>query len=794
MTTAASVSIPAGPPARTATERLCLHCGTPAAGDFCCMGCSGAHALISGLGLESYYKMRDTAARPVGTADDGQVAWSEFVQTEVTGQCRVELVVDGMHCAACLWLIEHALRSKPFVTRAQLSATTRRLLLEWRGNARQVDDLAATITHLGYRCLPLTRDAVGQAGAAEEKSLLRSMGVAGFAAANIMLLSVSVWSGHVFDMGVWTRDFLHAVSALIAIPAIAYAGLPFFRSAAFALRQGRSNMDVPISIGVVLAVLVSLAELLRSGPHAYFDAAVTLLFFLLVGRYLETRARGFARRTAQRLLAWTVQPVSVQTETGVIQRSAQRVAVGDRVILAAGERVPVDGVVRSGYSAVDASMISGETLPQAVAPGAQVFAGAINIDAPLTIEVTATGSATLIGEMVRLMEAAEQGRSRFVRLSEKVARYYAPVVHVTALLAFFGWVFLGGADWRSALLIAAAVLIITCPCALALAVPVVQVVASGRLMKSGILMKSATALERAAVIDTIVFDKTGTLTLGLPRLVDANSIESATVQMAARLAARSRHPLCRALVAAGPDVSPLDGVEEVPGNGLRWQDAQGEYRLGHARFVGVSDAGSDSYSELWFSRPGAVPYRLRFQDDLRSDAIEVVARLKQEGLRLLVLSGDRIEAVRTAAETLGIPEWQAGIDPRGKAAAITALKAEGRRVLMVGDGLNDAVALALADASLSPASGLDIAQNAADAVFQGDRLAAIPEFLAVAQSSHRLAFQNLALALAYNLFAVPLAIAGFVTPLIAAIAMSGSSLLVVGNALRLDWFRPGGAP
>lgn len=774
-------------------KALCLHCAAPvSAGEsFCCSGCSGAHALIRGLGLEGYYRLRD-AGRPVGDASGESVAWGEFVQTMEAGRCHAELIIDGMHCAACLWLIEHALRSRPFVTKAQVSAATRRLVLEWKGDAALIDELAAMVARLGYRCLPLTPDAVEQAGVAEEKALLRSLGVAGFAAANIMLLSVAVWSGHVGEMGTWTRDLLHAMSAVIAIPAIAYAGLPFFRSAAAALRQGRSNMDVPISIGVILAALVSLAEMLRSGPHAYFDAAVTLLFFLLIGRYLETRARGYARRTAQQLLAWTVQPVSVQTESGIVQRPAQRVAIGDRVILAAGERVPVDGLILSGQSAIDASLVNGESLPQPVAPGARVFAGAINIDAPLTVEVTATGSATLIGGIVRLMEAAEQGRSRFVRLSEKVARYYAPVVHLTALLSFLGWVLIGNADWRSALLIAAAVLIITCPCALALAVPAVQVAASSRLMKSGILMKSATALERAAAIDTIVFDKTGTLTVGRPRLVGEGASGAETLRLAARLAARSRHPLCRALVAAaGPDILPLDGVEEVSGSGMRWIGEAGEWCLGHARFAGAVTVEGDGYSELWFSRPGLPPHRFRFTDDLRPDAAETIESLRRRGLQLLILSGDRADAVQPVAEATGIKTWRAGVDPSGKADAIADLKSRGHHVLMVGDGLNDAIALTLADASLSPASGIDVAQNAVDAVFQGDRLAAVPEFLDVSQASRRFAIQNLALALAYNLVAVPLAIAGMVTPLIAAVAMSGSSLLVVGNALRLSWFRPG---
>jgi len=772
---------------RAAPQEACAHCGEPAtkAGErFCCTGCAGAHALITGLGLDQYYRLRDKAA-PVARPEDGVVDWREFTETLSDNRQRLTVLVGDLQCAACLWLIEHALRAQPMVTRVQISGATRRLVMEWTGDVAEADRLVGTVARLGYRCLPAGSDASAE-GLAEERGLLRAMAVAGFAAANIMLFSVSVWSGHANAMDPATRDLFHGISALIAIPAIAYAGRPFFRSAAHALRHGRSNMDVPISIGVTLAVLVSIAELAQSGPHAYFDAAVTLLFFLLVGRYLDLRARGFARRTAQQLLAWTTRPVTVKTAAGLVHRPATRVMIGESVLVAAGERIGVDGIVTEGCSSIDASLLTGESLPQAVSNGNAVHAGAVNIDAPLTLRVTAVGDATLVGEMTRLMEAAEQGRSRFVRLAEKVSRWYAPVVHLTALLSFIGWVYLGGADIRSAILISAAVLIITCPCALALAVPVVQVVASGRLMRAGVLLKSATALERAATIDTVVFDKTGTLTLGRPRLVAPDNEAAALLPLAASLAARSKHPLCCALLAAAPAYEARADVREVPAQGLVCETVDGEIRLGNARFVDVTAQDEDGYSVLWLARPGHAPVCFRFADDLRSDAATVIAALRAQGKRLLILSGDHAGAVRRVAEVVGITEWQAGIDPRGKAEVIAALKREGRHVLMVGDGLNDAVALASADASLSPASGLELAQNAADAVFQGDRLDAVLDVLAVARQNRRLALQNLGLALGYNLFAVPLAIAGLVTPLIAAIAMSSSSLIVVANALRLD--------
>jgi Cu2+-exporting ATPase len=396
------------------------------------------------------------------------------------------------------------------------------------------------------------------------------------------------------------------------------------------------------------------------------------------------------------------------------------------------------------------------------------------------------GERTLLAEIVRMMEVAEQGRAKYVALADRVARWYAPVVHVAALSTFLGWTFGMGAPWQQALLNAVAVLIITCPCALALAVPVVQVIASGRLLRQGILLKSATALERFADVDTVVFDKTGTLTLGKPELIRDGTWTAGQLAQAASLAVASRHPLARALAAAAGNVPMADGVREEPGRGM----AAGPVRLGSRAWIGVADSG-DEGPELWLDVPGNAPVRFAFADSPRADAAEVVTDLKRRGLRIELLSGDRPATVRTLAERLGIDTWHAAQTPADKVARLEALKAEGRKVLMVGDGLNDAPALAAAHVSASPSTAVDVSQTAADVVFQGHRLTPVAETLRVAVGSRRLVRQNFVLALGYNVFTVPLAVAGYVTPLIAAIAMSTSSLVVIGNALRLSRGRTG---
>jgi len=785
--TAAALALPA------TSAAACAHCGTALGDDrarFCCAGCEAARAAIDGLGLDQFY-----LRRRVGAADRPLVPEAE--RPDLTPHVRVardgaaiELFVDGLTCPACMWLIESVLARVPEVTRARVNLATRRLQIAWQGPASRVNAIAGHVLRLGFRLVPFDPAAVRSAASAEEAALLKALAVAGFAAGNVMLLSVSVWSGHAVGMGPATRELLHFVSALIALPAIAYAGMPFFRSAFAALAAGRTNMDVPISIGVTLAAAMSLAEAFRSGQHAYFDSAITLLFFLLIGRYLDRRARGRAREAAEQLVILAARVVSVVAPDGTTAlRATGAVRPGETVLVAAGERVGVDGIVLTGRSDLDCSLVTGESVPVATAPGAAVHAGTLNLSAPLTLRVTAAGEGTLLAEIVRLVEAAECGRARHVALAARVARHYAPVVPLAALLTFIGWVWLGAIAWQDALLIAVAVLIITCPCALALAVPVVQVVATGRLLRRGILVKSATALERLAAVDTVVFDKTGTLTLGTPVLQDAAAADRAVLRRAAPLARARRHPLACALAAAAPDALAAAGVAEHPGRGLALRTPAGEVRLGSRAFCGIAGDGAegaaDDALELWWRDERGATHRFAFADTLRADAPAVVAALASGGMAVSLISGDRPAVAAAVAAQAGIAAAQGGVDPAAKAARLEALRAAGRHVLMVGDGLNDAPALAAATVSMSPASAADIAQNAADVVFQGVYLAPVRETLAVARRAHRLVRQNLALALGYNLLAVPLAVLGWVTPLVAAAAMSSSSLLVIANALRL---------
>jgi Cu2+-exporting ATPase len=690
------------------------------------------------------------------------------------GRRQVELALPAVHCAACIQTVEHALCDLPGVESARVNLSTRRVSVKWReGDLPPITD---TLTRLGYAPNLFDEAIAGRDGTMSE--LLRAVAVSGFAAGNIMLLSVSVWSG---AEGA-TRDLFHWVSALIALPALFFAGRIYYRSAWSALRHGRMNMDVPIAIGVTLAYAMSLYETINHGAHAYFDASVTLLFFLLIGRTLDHVMRDRAREAVIGLARLAPRGALVVAEDGTRDyRPVEEIQPGMRVMVAAGERIPVDGRVLDGRSDLDRSVVTGESAPVTIASGEMVQAGTLNLTGPLTLEATSTATSSFLAEMIRMLEAAEGGRARYRRIAERVSALYAPVVHLTAFVTFLGWMVAGG-DWHRALTIAIAVLIITCPCALGLAVPIVQVVAARRLFEAGVMVKDGSAMERLAEADAVVFDKTGTLTLGRPRLVGRDLIDPTVLDLAGSLAAHSRHPLSLAIAAeTGGNATPFEDVVELPGYGVEGRADGHVWRLGRAAWAtGIYGDGTV------LSRDRVEVARFAFEDRLRAGARAAVAAAAQSVGPVEMLSGDGEAACARVAGSLGIARWRAGMLPADKVARLTELSLSGHRVLMVGDGLNDAPALGAAHVSMAPASAADVGRNAADFVFLRESLEAVPLAREIAMRAGRLIRQNIAIAIVYNAIAVPVAILGHVTPLIAAVAMSASSIIVIANALRLS--------
>ena len=763
------------PPA--ASHGACAHCGAPCdpgrTERFCCAGCEGAFHIVQGLGLDAFYRRRDAADGALKPQDPPSADFAALARQNADGTHSLELMVSGLTCGACIWLIEQALAQEAGVVRARANLSTRRLAVTWQGEAGRANGLAALVARLGFRVAPFSPACLRATEDAEGRELTRALGIASFGAMNVMLVSVAVWAGG--DMGEATRHLMHWLAALIALPTITVAGMPLFRSAWRGLRAGRLNMDCAVSLGILATTAMSMSETLRNGAFTWFDGATALLALMLAGRVLDRAARRRARQSAAELLALQEGHITVLGEAHPVP--VERVPAGARILIASGERLRLDAVLEDADALLDTAATTGESLPRRFARDEALAAGAVNMGAPFTARVTAAAADGSLAAMGRMLERAEQARGRYTSIADTAARIYVPVAHMVALLTFLGWWLLADLSWQAALVPAVAALIITCPCGLAIAVPAVQVVASGALFRRGVLVSSPTALERLASADHVVLDKTGTLTEGRPRLLPGTWAE-ADLREAASLAHSSRHPLARAVSRACPEAPRLDGVTEIPGRGL----VHGTTRLGSARFLGLAD---DAGMSLHLARAGAPPIVFRFEDTLRADAARAIDAFRHAGLGIELLSGDAPDVVARVAAEAGIDQHRGATTPEAKAARIAELAAQGRRVLMVGDGINDAAALAAAHVSAAPAEGTDVAQAASDLVLMGGGLLPLAEAVLRARLAQRAARQNIAFAFAYNIIAVPVAIAGLATPLIAALVMATSSLAVIGNALRV---------
>lgn len=705
-------------------------------------------------------------------------AAKDAAQARDVHKASIVLSLPAIHCAACISGVERALLRQPGVRAARVNLTLKRAQVE-AGVDINAQDLADALTQIGYEAYELDASALAatqtdRAG----RAILTRIAVSGFAMMNVMLLSVAVWSGATDA----TRDMFHWISAAIAVPAIAYAAQPFFISAWTALRNRRLNMDVPISLAIILAAGMSIYETSLSGSHVYFDAALSLTFFLLAGRYLDYRTRSIARSAAEELAALEVPRATLADGTIL---PIGELTTDHIVRVVPGARVPVDGIVTEGASELDRALLTGETLPVEAAIGTLVSAGEVNLTGPLLVQVTAAGEDSSLHLLADLVAMAETSRNRYTSLADRAARIYAPLVHLLALFAFTGWVIATG-DVRHALNVAVAVLIITCPCALGLAVPAVTTAASGRLFRAGMLIKSSTALERLAEVDTVVFDKTGTLTEGRPQPSNWDDITPEVRAIVMAMAAGSAHPLSASLYGAAQKSNcvPADISEviEVPGQGIEAQWNGQRLRLGRATWLGADSlAQTATYLQI-----GTAPViAFTFVDHLRDGAEQAVKALVAQGKDVVLLSGDAPAAVADIAARVGIDAWEAECLPMGKAQRVKDLSRSGHKVLMVGDGLNDTAALAAAHVSISPASALEATRVVSDIVLLGNSLAPIGVSTKVAVSATRRIKENFAIAAGYNMIAIPIALAGFATPLAAALAMSASSITVSLNALRL---------
>lgn len=721
------------------------------------------------------------ALHSADTADD----LSRYIHRRDDGVKQFEILVRGARCAHCIAKIETGAKGLAGVTEARLNLSTGKLTVGWKHPAASPHAVLRRIRDLGYDAQPFDAATTLNAEEGEGRMLLHCLAVSAFGTVFTVGLTDAIWYGS-RDMSAGIRQTFFWLAAAVAIPVTLYAGQPFFRSARRALLRRGANMDVPISVALLLSLGLSLFQTFQHGVDTYFDAAVMLTFLLLIGRYLDFRLRDRARGAARHLLALqSLLARRIKADGNIETVAARELVPGDRLALATGERVPVNGVLEGPEDSgteLDTSLVTGESMPVRLPVGAALQAGSIITGAPAVLRATARVEDSLVADLARLLEAGQQTRSRYVRLADRAARAYVPLVSGLALLVFIGWL-ASGASVAVAATNAIAVLIITCPCALGLAVPAVQIVATGRLFQRGLLVKSGDALERLTEIDLAVFDKTGTLTTGLPILSHGEEIVPADLETAARLARASRHPLAQAVAAAAGPGPVAFGVLETAGAGIEASVDGRPCRLGSATWCGVTDASPET--RLWFRRDNALPVPFTFRETIRPEARAMLDALVRRGIAVEMLSGDNGTAAADIAARAGLANWSAGVGPREKAARMESLRAGGRKVLMVGDGINDAAAMALAHVSIAPGTAADVSQLASDIVLRGTSLMPLVEAVDVARKAHRLVLQNFAMAALYNLTAIPMAASGLVTPLIAAATMAGSSLLVTLNALRL---------
>ncbi len=777
----------------------CYHCGEPLPHGpihhpvdgverwFCCTGCSAAAAWIEDADLGDYYRLRsDAASRVDADAADYRIWDRDDVvgghTRDVAGGREITVLTDGMRCAACAWLVDRALQRQPGVLDAGANAVTGRIRIGWDPARTSLSALLSKLAALGYRPYLASGEESERQRRRERNRWLVRLGLAGLGSMQAMMLAEALYLDTTNQMSVPTRDFFRWVTFLVSTPVVFYSGWPFISGMWHEWRGRRLGMDTLIASATLLAYFASLIETIRGGPHVWYDAAVMFVFLLLVARMLEQRGRNIASAQVDALArARPTLATREGTDGHPEQVPLNALQAGDVVRVAAGEPMPADGVVLDHAAAVDESLLTGESTPVTKAAGDAVFAGSYCRETSARVRVSAVGAQTRLSQLTRLVERAQGERPPMAQTADRIASWFVASLLLVAAVVYVGWRIY---DPSRAFEVLLALLVISCPCALSLAIPAALATAHGALARMGVLALRPGALDTLSRVDHVVFDKTGTLSDGLPAIERVELLADVSAEEALRIAAAlelgSRHPIARAFdgVANPPSAQQ---VRSVPGHGMTGMVDGHEWRLGRAGFA----AGAQDDDAVWLGDGGRAVARFHLRERPRADAAAALAHLRAQGLAVGLCSGDAPHPVQRFADALGIAEPMARQTPEQKLAHARSLQQQGHVVAMVGDGLNDAPVLAGADVSLAMADGAALAQRAADLVITGGALQRIPQAIDLARRTRHIIRQNLAWAVGYNLLALPLAAAGMVTPWIAALGMALSSLLVTLNALRL---------
>ncbi|GGB89994.1 cation-transporting P-type ATPase [Marinobacterium zhoushanense] len=803
----------------TDSQALCYHCGltVPTGSHFvtridgkerqmCCPGCLAVAQTIVDGGLDNFYRHRDNQnaknerarndsagqrALELSLFDDPEVQQS-FVHTADDATREALLVIEGITCAACVWLLEHHLKKQPGVTDASVNLTTHRARLNWDDSETKLSTLLAEVDRIGYQAHPYQPNSEEQLLARERKRAVRRLGVAGVGTMQVMMLAAALYAG---DMSASMEgrivDFIRWASFVLATPVALYSARPFYDAALRDLRTRQLSMDVPVSLAIIAAYCASAWATVTGSGEVYFDSVTMFTFFLLVGRFMEMQARHRTGRAGNALLNLLPNSAIRLVDGDEQLVPAAQLRQGDRVLVKPGHTIPADGLVRKGQTSVDESALTGEYLPLSRSVDDAVVGGTQNIEHPIEIEVTETGGESRLSTIVRMLDRAQAEKPAVARIADRVSRYFVAATLITAAVVASSWWFI---DPSSAFWITLSVLVVTCPCALSLATPTALTTATGTLRTRGVLISRGHVLESFATATHIVFDKTGTLTEGNLQIHEvkplSNDPEQTLLNIAAALEAESEHPIARAFIPF--TAHRAEAVKNHLGLGLEGVVNGVRYRIGQPKFAAelVADAmpalpGEDGLWLLLCSEYSALCW-FRLDDQIRPEARSAVDTLGQLGLRSVMLTGDSSASAERVADALHIDKLYKGVSPEQKLQILNQLAGEGAEVIMVGDGINDIPALAGARVSVAMAGATDLAKTNADAVLIANDLTRLVEAVRLARKTRLIIRQNLAWAALYNLLALPLAATGFIAPYMAAIGMSASSLVVVGNALRLS--------
>ncbi|MBF0447051.1 MAG: heavy metal translocating P-type ATPase [Magnetococcales bacterium] len=781
---------------------------------FCCSGCLGAYRLIQGLGLDDYYRLREGEVRTLqpDQLDDNSLlafddlAYQSTLVKTVGNSKEINLILSGIHCTACVWLNEQVLRKLDGIESVQVNFSTQRARLRWNPTQTSLSQIIKTVRQIGYQAEPYDPSKGEQIHQKRDRDLLSRLGVAGFGAANVMFLSVALYAGYFQGIESEYKQFFHWISFALATPVVIYSGGIFFKGAWRGLRLGHLNMDLPIALGAMSTYGYSVYITLTDKGEVYFDSVTLFLFILLTGRYLESAARRKAASSTERLLNLEPKTATVIRDEQPVTVPIREVMVGDHLLVKPGERIPVDGVILSGLSSIDESMLTGESLPVKKSVGEVISGGTLNVDGALTLQAVRVRDETTLAKIIQRVESAQAQRPPVQGLADRIAVWFVGTILILAGVTFTYWFW---HDPSQALENTVALLIITCPCALGLATPAAIVVATGAAARHGILIKNGGTLERLEQVTQVILDKTGTITQGQPHVdqiipVDGVSPESLLSQAAA-VEQFSEHPVGKAIVQALKDhhwslpIAPVENPKNSPGLGMSATLCNKEIRIGRLEFACKTVANPPTSYPHGNGQPATWAVCVKedellgwigLSDQPKSDAKQAIQSLKRMGLPIQLLSGDQKKVVDLIARAMEIDKSQSEMLPAQKEQVIQTLQQQGEIVAMIGDGINDAPALARSDVALAVENATDVSVAASDVILLNRNMASVSQTFFLARQTMRIIRQNFLFSFLYNALAIPLAMSGQVAPIVAAIAMPLSSLVVVGNALRLRKISP----